>query len=167
MTLSHASTSSSEASPRLKMLRFTQLLRHSATQIRQYATKSKTTNLTSKARVPTIENVLPDGSIFITRLALSTPESSKAAPLLHKKAQAASKKLGESEIAEIRKLRAENPAQWTRKALAERFGCSEFFISIVSGKKQAGVSPVGETVTETGYRKKLIHDNRVKRRALW
>ncbi|KAH8551818.1 mitochondrial ribosomal protein subunit L20-domain-containing protein [Umbelopsis sp. PMI_123] len=149
------------------MLRFTQWSRHSATQFRQYATKSKTTNLSSKPRVPTVENVLPDGSIFITRLPLSTPESSKAAPLLHKKAQAASKNLGESEIAEIRKLRAENPTQWTRKALAERFGCSEFFISIVSGKKQASVSQVGEAVPDIGYRKKLIHDNRVKRRALW
>jgi hypothetical protein len=89
----------------------------------------------------------------------------KAAPLLHKKTLAASKRLGE---AEIQKLREENPTQWTRKALAQRFGCSEFFVSIVAGKKQSGAAAqVAEEMNDIGYRKKTILENRVKRRALW
>lgn len=150
------------------MFRFTQSSRQSVQQFRHYATKSKTTNLSSKPRVPTSEQVLPDGSIFITRLPLSTVESVKAAPLLHKKTLASSKRLGEAEIAEIQKLREENPTQWTRKALAQRFGCSEFFVSIVAGKKQSGAAAqVAEEMNDIGYRKKTILENRVKRRALW
>ncbi|KAJ2958058.1 hypothetical protein NQZ79_g6284 [Umbelopsis isabellina] len=150
------------------MLRFAQLARQSTRQTtRHYATKSKTTNLTSKARVPTEEQVLPDGSIFITRLPLSTPETSKAAPLLHKSAQAGTKKLGDAEIAELRKLRAEDPAKWTRKALAQRFGCSEFFVSIAAGNKQLPTTKAEQVLSEAGYRKKVISENKVKRRALW
>ncbi|GAB5589958.1 hypothetical protein Unana1_04858 [Umbelopsis nana] len=135
--------------------------------LRHYATKSKTTNLSSKPRVPTTEQVLPDGSIFITRLPLSTTESAKAAPLLRKKAVTSSKTLGEAEIAEMQKLRIENPTQWTRKALAERFRCSQFFVSIATGKKQPTVTQAAQDLSEIGYRKKVIYENRVKRRALW
>ncbi|CAM0138642.1 hypothetical protein VKS41_008372 [Umbelopsis sp. WA50703] len=149
------------------MLRFTQLARQSTNHIRHYATKSKTTNVTSKARVPTEEQILPDGSIFITRLPLSTPETSKAAPLLHKAPQDATKRLGAAEVEELRQLRAQDPSKWTRKALAQRYGCSEFFVSIAAGKKQPPTHKAEQVLSDAGYRKKIISDNRVKRRALW
>ncbi|KAI4844284.1 hypothetical protein E4T44_06274 [Aureobasidium sp. EXF-8845] len=37
--------------------------------------------------------------------------------------------LKEADIAEIRRLRAEDPRQWTRVRLAEKFECSQFFRS--------------------------------------
>ena len=38
--------------------------------------------------------------------------------------------LGQSEIGEIRRLRKEDPRKWTRVRLAEKFECSQFFISL-------------------------------------
>ncbi|KAA8904293.1 hypothetical protein TRICI_005519 [Trichomonascus ciferrii] len=40
--------------------------------------------------------------------------------------------LTEEDMIEIQRLRKEDPEKWTRKALAEKFNCSEFFISIAS-----------------------------------
>lgn len=40
--------------------------------------------------------------------------------------------LSEADIAEIQRLRLEDPEKWTRKTLAEKFGCSPFFVSMVS-----------------------------------
>lgn len=40
--------------------------------------------------------------------------------------------LTESDMIEIQRLRKENPQKWTRKALAKKFNCSPFFISIAS-----------------------------------
>ena len=35
-----------------------------------------------------------------------------------------------AQVAEIRKLRAEDPQVWTRVRLAEKFECSQFFVSL-------------------------------------
>ena len=44
--------------------------------------------------------------------------------------------LKESDIAEIRRLRAEDPRQWTRVRLAEKFECSQFFVSLCCSAPQ-------------------------------
>lgn len=36
------------------------------------------------------------------------------------------------EITEMQKLRSEDPVKWNRKALAEKFGCSQFFVSMAT-----------------------------------
>lgn len=40
--------------------------------------------------------------------------------------------LTEQDIAEIQKLRAQDPVQWNVRKLAKKFDCSSIFISIVS-----------------------------------
>ena len=44
--------------------------------------------------------------------------------------------LKEADIAEIRRLRAEDPRQWTRVRLAEKFECSQFFVSLCCSAPQ-------------------------------
>ena len=40
--------------------------------------------------------------------------------------------LNENDIAEIRRLRSQDPDTWTRVKLAEKFGCSQFFVGMVA-----------------------------------
>jgi hypothetical protein len=44
--------------------------------------------------------------------------------------------LKEADIEEIRRLRAEDPRQWTRVRLAEKFECSQFFVSLCCSAPQ-------------------------------
>ncbi|KAI9312441.1 mitochondrial ribosomal protein subunit L20-domain-containing protein [Dichotomocladium elegans] len=136
--------------------------------IRFYATKSKITNLSTTPRVPVTESILEDGSIFVSR---HSPVSSKtqaaAAPPLRTPHQ---KKynLTEAQIAEMRQLRLEDPATWTRKKLAEKFGCSELFVSIASPAATTTTKAVEQIAPKhDGYRRQLIKQNRERRRALW
>lgn len=75
------------------------------------------------------------------------------------------------DIAEIQKLRLEDPSKWTRKALAAKFQCSPFFISMVS-KPDAGrlqeMNSVLETIKSewTEHRKESRRD-RARRREYW
>lgn len=134
------------------------------TCIRTYATKSKTTNLKMKASVPLEQTPLADGSLFIARQPIVAPNvQAQVAPALHK-SKAVTKKLSEAEITEMRQLRESDPSTWTRSKLAKKFGCSELFVGIAapSTTKQ----PV-EQVVQHGYRRKLITEQRQKRRALW
>jgi len=39
-----------------------------------------------------------------------------------------------ADVAEMRRLRAEDPRQWTRVRLAEKFGCSVFFVNLFAQK---------------------------------
>jgi hypothetical protein len=79
--------------------------------------------------------------------------------------------LTDKDVIEIQKLRQEDPEKWTRKSLAEKFGCSEFFISIAS-------KPLPEHQAEMDRRLKVIKGrwsqkrivtrrDRQRRRELW
>lgn len=79
--------------------------------------------------------------------------------------------LSPEEIAEIQRLRLEDPDVWTRKALAKKFNCSPFFISIVS-------KPAVERQAEMDRRLNIIQSgwtdhranarkDRARRRKLW
>ncbi|KAI8140797.1 mitochondrial ribosomal protein subunit L20-domain-containing protein [Fennellomyces sp. T-0311] len=133
---------------------------------RSYATKSKTTNLTSKPRVPFTETTLSDGSIFVTREAPVAPEVQATAPLLRQPA-AKKAKLSPEQIEEMKQLRQQDPSTWSRKKLADKFGCSELFVSIAAPTVKRAVKVELEASNEAGYRRQLIRKNREKRRELW
>jgi hypothetical protein len=137
------------------------------TSIRTYATKSKTTNLKWKPSVPVQQSALPDGTIFIARQPVVEPSvQATVAPLLHKSKVA--KKLSDAEIAELRQLRESDPVTWTRSKLAKKFGCSELFVSIAAPNKAAeAAKDQAAAVANQGYRRRLISQERQKRRTLW
>ncbi|KAG2230807.1 mitochondrial ribosomal protein subunit L20-domain-containing protein [Thamnidium elegans] len=137
--------------------------RHVFTSIRTYATKSKTTNLKWKPSVPVQQTTLSDGTIFIARQPVVEPSvQANVAPLIHK--PTVTKKLSEAEIKELRQLRESDPTTWTRSKLAKKFGCSELFVSIAAPKS---TTTVVENEVSHGYRRKLITQERQKRKALW
>lgn len=79
--------------------------------------------------------------------------------------------LNESDIKEIQKLRLEDPEKWTRKALAEKFQCSPFFISMVSTPDQGRDAEMNsrlETIKSswTEHRANSRRD-RTRRREVW
>lgn len=75
------------------------------------------------------------------------------------------------EIEEIRQLRTEDPFTWTRKKLAEKFVCSQFFVGMVceaSKERKEQQKQVLENVKEKwGRRKRYAREDRAKRRELW
>jgi hypothetical protein len=78
--------------------------------------------------------------------------------------------LGKDEIEEIRRLRAEDPKLWTRVRLAEKFECSQFFISLCCSapeiKKQQDKQL--EAIKKRWGRKKTeAREERQARKALW
>jgi hypothetical protein len=69
----------------------------------------------------------------------TTPFAHLAPRLNSGKPAAPSKMLTPAEILELRQLRASDPNTWTRKALADKFGCSESFVGIIGfGKDLKG-----------------------------
>jgi len=78
--------------------------------------------------------------------------------------------LGPAEIAEMKKLREENPRYWTRVRLARKFDCSAFFVSIVAKNEEMGLEHQrrGEEARKRwGPRKRAAKNERIRRRELW
>lgn len=79
--------------------------------------------------------------------------------------------LKQEEIEEIRRLRYEDPFKWTRKVLAEKFGCTEFFVGIIaqaSQKRKEWSTRLSEQTKEKwGKRRTYAREERTKRREMW
>jgi hypothetical protein len=73
-------------------------------------------------------------------------------------------------VAEIRRLRAADPDTWTRVKLAERFGCSQFFVGLVAKNKDKAekVERAHEEMRNRwGVRRREAREDRVRRKSLW
>jgi hypothetical protein len=78
--------------------------------------------------------------------------------------------LTEADVAEIRRLRKEDPEQWTRVRLAEKFGCSQFFVGMVAKapEKAAAVEKQHEDARRKwGQRRREAREDRGRRKVLW
>lgn len=78
--------------------------------------------------------------------------------------------LTEADIEEIRRLRAEDPDQWTRVRLAEKFGCSQFFVGMVAknAEKAEKVTAEHQKAKERwGARRRMAREDRGRRKMLW
>ncbi|KAL8896977.1 MAG: hypothetical protein Q9192_002801 [Flavoplaca navasiana] len=79
--------------------------------------------------------------------------------------------LKEDEIAEIRLLRQKDPDTWTRKKLAQKFDCSEFFVSMIceasQERKQKQQLALDDIKARWGKRRTYAREDRQKRRILW
>jgi Mitochondrial ribosomal protein subunit L20 len=79
--------------------------------------------------------------------------------------------LGPAEIEEIRQLRASNPWVWTKKRLAEKFGCSEYFVVMCAQAVPERVDWAKEHLerikSRWGPKRTKAREEREKRRTLW
>ncbi|KAL8862673.1 MAG: hypothetical protein Q9178_001171 [Gyalolechia marmorata] len=75
------------------------------------------------------------------------------------------------EIAEIRYLRQKDPFTWSRKKLAQKFDCSEFFVAMIceasQEKKQQQQKALDDIKARWGKRRTYAREDRQKRRVLW
>ncbi|KAI4094810.1 MAG: hypothetical protein LQ348_003197 [Seirophora lacunosa] len=79
--------------------------------------------------------------------------------------------LKEEEIAEIRRLRLEDPFTWSRKKLAQKFDCSDFFVAMICEaspeRKKQQQRALDEIKARWGNRRRHAREDRQKRRILW
>lgn len=78
--------------------------------------------------------------------------------------------LTQEQIDEIRRLRAEDPRMWTRVRLAEKFECSQFFVSLccVAPEIKAEREKELEQIKKKwGRRKREAREDRQTRKAGW
>ncbi|KZF19025.1 hypothetical protein L228DRAFT_274237 [Xylona heveae TC161] len=79
--------------------------------------------------------------------------------------------LTEADIEEVRRLRSENPAEWTRARLADKFNCSSLFIGIIceaSKEHKAKQQQILDTVkSKWGRKRREAREDRARRRDAW
>lgn len=78
--------------------------------------------------------------------------------------------LSEADVAEIRRLRSEDPDTWTRVKLAEKFGCSQFFVGLIAKnpEKAERVAREHEEMRQKwGQRRREAREDRARRKVLW
>lgn len=76
----------------------------------------------------------------------------------------------ESQIEEIRRLRAEDPRKWTRVRLAEHFSCSQFFVSLCCSSPEMAREQerkLEEVKKRWGRRKTEAREDRLTRKSSW
>ncbi|KAJ9641117.1 hypothetical protein H2199_005785 [Coniosporium tulheliwenetii] len=74
------------------------------------------------------------------------------------------------QLEEMRKLRAHDPRKWTRVRLAEKFECSQFFVSLVCQAPQIKAERDAELENikkRWGRQKRMAREDRVKRKESW
>ncbi len=111
-------------------------------------------------------------SLFASRVSSSSnPPTTTALPPPIRKPYEKKYHLTEADIAEIRRLRKEDPGLWTREKLAKKFDCSNFFIAIVceaSKEHKESQLRVLETVkSRWGRRRREAREDRTRRRESW
>ena len=78
--------------------------------------------------------------------------------------------VSEAEVAEMRRLRSADPDTWTRVRLAEKFGCSQFFVGLVAknAAKAERVERDHEDMRRKwGQRRREAREDRGRRKLLW
>ena len=72
---------------------------------------------------------------------------------------------------EIRQLRTADPFKWTRVKLAEKFGCSEFFVGMITRASEERLEQSRQALENVkarwGKRRTYAREDRAKRRELW
>ena len=99
----------------------------------------------------------------------SVPEGEPLPPAL-KPLQDKKYHLTASDIAEMKRLRAEDPKRWSLLRLAEKFQCSQYFVQICCPNEDAGREHGARKADARrfwGPRKTRARDERVRRRELW
>ncbi|PVV04245.1 hypothetical protein BB560_001264 [Smittium megazygosporum] len=124
-------------------------------------------------------HTMPDKSVFEARIPIieeaPTITYDMLPPPINKSVKADGSytidKFDESQIEEIKRLRKEDPAHWTRGILAKKFGCKSIVISKItkcpSWRLEEIRSENDQKWLKMGFKKRLILTNRLKRRLAW
>ncbi|KAL1310713.1 hypothetical protein AAFC00_000970 [Neodothiora populina] len=101
-----------------------------------------------------------------------TSTAAEAAPLPPpvRPIQAKKYHLSASEVDEIRRLRTSDPRTWTRVKLAEKFGCSQFFVSLCASAPEVAEErkrELEEIKKRWGRSKTEAREDRLRRKELW
>jgi hypothetical protein len=79
--------------------------------------------------------------------------------------------LTEKDLAEMRRLRKDDPVAWTRSKLAKKFNCSNLFVGLVcqaEPKFRELQKQVEDAVRSSwGTKRRIAREDRVRRRELW
>ena len=78
--------------------------------------------------------------------------------------------LSDKEIEEIRQLRTQDPYTWTRVKLAEKFGCSQFFVGMIVKAPERAKEVEKEHASarrKWGQRRREAREDRERRKDLW
>ncbi|EUC41336.1 hypothetical protein COCMIDRAFT_29874 [Bipolaris oryzae ATCC 44560] len=98
------------------------------------------------------------------------PKPSSALPRPVRTPYAKQYHLTEQQVREMRALRAQDPDTWTRVKLADKFGCSQFFVGLVA-KNAAKAERVRQEHEESrakwGVRRREAREERGRRKAGW
>lgn len=107
----------------------------------------------------------------------STPADSDSLPpvLFDVSHKIPSKRVSDQEIAEMRRLRAQNPKKWTSGMLAKKFGCTRHFVRMFAGlskeeKRKALAkrdAEHGANRAKWGEKRLLQKEIRTKRKEFW
>ncbi|KAG0233210.1 hypothetical protein BGW41_001611 [Actinomortierella wolfii] len=160
---------------------------------RHYRPRSKVTSEAEKTQ-------LSDGSLFVRRITAPEPgkertsilssthpspasvsSTTTSTPLLHPDLPPPLKSnlsnrpkfatLTEEQIEEMRRLRQENPAKYTRKYLAEKYNVSDLFVKCYvpapEHVQEARIKAQQRAFAKKGWRAQEISIQRQKRRELW
>jgi hypothetical protein len=76
----------------------------------------------------------------------------------------------EKDVKEMQMLRQQDPETWTRVKLAEKYGCSQFFVGMVAGhggKAERVEREHEESRRKWGSRRREAREDRGRRKALW
>lgn len=107
---------------------------------------------------------------LVDELTKNDAKLSEVAPVLHQK-QEKTYHLKPEQIAEIKRLRLEDPVKNSRKALAKQFQCSPLFISIVSEPPKERLQEMNQILdsikSDWHPARALARAERKKRRQLW
>lgn len=106
----------------------------------------------------------------LSSASLLPPKPSAALPAPLRQPYEKKYHLSAGEIAEIRQLRSSDPNAWTRVKLAEKFGCSQFFVGMVAKapEKAASLNKEHEEARRRwGARRKIAKEDRERRKVLW
>ncbi|RIA86793.1 mitochondrial ribosomal protein subunit L20-domain-containing protein [Glomus cerebriforme] len=139
--------------------------------IRTYTAKKPIKPSNSSAPIYA-EEELEDGSKFISRVPLYPQKISldELPPPLNPIKQK-SYNLTQEQINEIKQLREQDPIKWTRKKLAEKFECSQFYIGIiapVSEERRIELEAENiQKIEKMGWKKRFVRNERARRRELW
>lgn len=135
----------------------------------KFLPKSDPRHKTQSVQIPASIPKKPASSLEAIASARLTAANKSLPPLLQKPHE---KKyhLGQEQIDEMRRLRAEDPRTWSRLRLAEKFECSEFFVSLCCHSPEMKLEHeknLEEVKRRWGRRKREAREDRIERKKLW
>nr|POE54360.1 54s ribosomal protein l20, mitochondrial [Quercus suber] len=128
------------------------------------------TNTAAAALAPTPSGALSTIASMRRSTAAHTPAiSASALPTVRPKHER-KLHLTQTAVDEMRRLRAEDPRKWTRMALAEKFECSQFFVSLCCSapqRKTEAQQALAEIKSRWGRRRTEARIQRTERKKMW